>query len=255
VARLLAALRWCCLAAWPWPPYPRFWRVRCDSVVRLRDLRPTRGECWEHPAWQPGQALIAAGGGADCRSAKNAAAPHGSIARRARGGAAAPLPRGGLTSGDAAVQTARGYAGGVRRVPRRSPTAPTTVGPGPDRQGCGACQRSSTRRRRVSTPSRTPRHGHRERSGTRPAASPSAPCQAPNGPTASTALRRGAGHSGLDRAASRPCGTAGTRASRRPARPGETSHRPACQARPSAYGGSRRRCPSAPSWPAVASRP
>jgi hypothetical protein len=21
VARLLAALRWCCLAAWPWPPY------------------------------------------------------------------------------------------------------------------------------------------------------------------------------------------------------------------------------------------
>ena len=63
---------------------PRFWRVRCDSVVRLRDLRPTRGECWEYPAWQPGQALIAAEGGADRRSAKNAAAPHGSIAQRFR---------------------------------------------------------------------------------------------------------------------------------------------------------------------------
>jgi len=72
-------------------------------------------------------------------------------------GLAAPLPRGGMTSSDPASGRCGGYAGGRRRVQRRVPrrvqrrglTASATVAPGSDRQGCGACQRSSTRRRRV----------------------------------------------------------------------------------------------------------
>ena len=51
-----------------------------------------------HPAWPPGGLEIAAGGGADRRSAKNAAAPHGSIARSAPSGVAAPLPRGAINA-------------------------------------------------------------------------------------------------------------------------------------------------------------
>jgi hypothetical protein len=49
-----------------------------------------------HCEWQPRRAEMAAGGGADRKSAKNAAGPHGSIARSAPCGAAAPLPRRGL---------------------------------------------------------------------------------------------------------------------------------------------------------------
>jgi hypothetical protein len=49
-----------------------------------------------HPAWQPGQAEMAAAGGADRSSAKNAATPiNQSREAHAPLGAAAPLPRGG----------------------------------------------------------------------------------------------------------------------------------------------------------------
>jgi hypothetical protein len=104
-----------------------------------------------HRQWQPGQALIAAEGGADRRSAKNADAPHGSIARSAPCGAAAPLPRGGpvgrglcgrlaprgATPAGTRRQPARGYASGARRDHRR--VLPSTADPSRDRQGCEAC--------------------------------------------------------------------------------------------------------------------
>jgi hypothetical protein len=78
------------------------------SIPPLHGTRPRRepascfrtriGE-WEresantHPEWSPGQAEIAAAGGADRRSAKNTAAPmHQS---REAHGLAPPLPRGG----------------------------------------------------------------------------------------------------------------------------------------------------------------
>jgi hypothetical protein len=81
------------------------------------DLRPARRTCGlvmpYHRGWPPGQVGIAAAGGADRRSAKNAAVPHGSIARSAPCGAAAPLPRGGMTSGDPASgrRGVRGWPG------------------------------------------------------------------------------------------------------------------------------------------------
>ena len=97
-----------------------------------------------------------------------------SIARSAPSGAAAPLPRGGLvgrgfcgrlaprggmTSGDPASRRGRGtrVAGvgssvGFRVGSSVGLRASATVAPGRVRQGCGACQRSSTRRRRVPSP-------------------------------------------------------------------------------------------------------
>ncbi len=50
---------------------------------------------WHHREWQPGQAWTAAAGGADRRSAKNAAAPLNQSREAHPLGAAAPLPRGG----------------------------------------------------------------------------------------------------------------------------------------------------------------
>ena len=75
-------------------------------------------------------------------------------------GAAAPLPRGGIPSENSAPNRRGGYTGGRRRVQRRVPRRLQRrgrgpgVGPGEPRrpvrgQGCGACQRSSTRRRLV----------------------------------------------------------------------------------------------------------
>jgi hypothetical protein len=58
----------------------RSWRSQCRGIPH------------HHPVWPLGRAEIAAAGGADRRSAKNAAVPHGSIARSAPCGAAAPLP-------------------------------------------------------------------------------------------------------------------------------------------------------------------
>jgi hypothetical protein len=56
-------------------------------------------EVTEHPKWQPGQAEIAAEGGAGRRSAKGAAAPVQSIARSSlRRGRSTP-PRGGHAVG------------------------------------------------------------------------------------------------------------------------------------------------------------
>jgi hypothetical protein len=51
-----------------------------------------------HPAWQPGQAEIAAEGGADRRSAKIADGPMNQSREAHPLGAAAPLPRGGPVS-------------------------------------------------------------------------------------------------------------------------------------------------------------
>jgi hypothetical protein len=79
-------------AAWL-PPEPDFRSTRHWRRQPTRTA-PPRG-CQHHAQWQPSQTLIAATGGADRRSAKNAAAPHGSIARSAPLGPAAPLPRGG----------------------------------------------------------------------------------------------------------------------------------------------------------------
>jgi len=149
-------------------------------VGLAQQARQHRGASRYYREWQPGQDLIAAGGGAGRRSAEIAAGPDGSIARSAPLGAAAPLPRGGLVgrgfcgrlaprggtaSGDAAAQTLRGTqvacvgpsVGFGVGSSVGSPTASATVGQGRDRQGCGACQRSSTRRRRVPHPRAAPR--------------------------------------------------------------------------------------------------
>jgi hypothetical protein len=80
----------------PWPgnepegrnPAPIPWPADRPIVLRPRVMR-------YHPAWQPGQAEIAAAGGADRRSAKNAAAPMDQSREAHPCGAAAPLPRGG----------------------------------------------------------------------------------------------------------------------------------------------------------------
>jgi hypothetical protein len=53
-----------------------------------------------HSAWQQGQAEIAAGGGADRRSAKNTDRPHESIARSAPLGLADPLPPRGQSAAE-----------------------------------------------------------------------------------------------------------------------------------------------------------
>jgi hypothetical protein len=84
------------------------------SVVRLRDVRPTRGECWEHPAWQPDQAWIAAVGGADRRAAKNAAAPLNQSREAHQPARLLHSPEGGMTSGNPRsgrrrVRTPRAY--------------------------------------------------------------------------------------------------------------------------------------------------
>jgi hypothetical protein len=71
-----------------------------DSACHQPTPSRTASGCRQHIQWQPGQAETAAEGGAGRRSAKNAAAPYGSIARSAPCDAAAPLPpRGGLVVG------------------------------------------------------------------------------------------------------------------------------------------------------------
>jgi hypothetical protein len=104
-------------------------------------------------------AEIAAEGGADRRSAKNADAPMNQSREAHHSARPHHSPRGGLTSSDPASRQRGGtrVAGVWTRV---GTSVPTSVGSralamavlGWDRQGCGACQRSSTRRRRVPLP-------------------------------------------------------------------------------------------------------
>jgi hypothetical protein len=49
----------------------------------------------------------------------------------------------------------------ARSAPSKGPSALTTAEPGPTGRGCGACQPSSTRRRRVHTPTTASRRGLR----------------------------------------------------------------------------------------------
>ena len=65
---------------------------RADTAAPTRALYRKQFRPSHHYKEQPGQAEIAAAGGADRRFAKIAAASHGSIARSAPLGAAAPLP-------------------------------------------------------------------------------------------------------------------------------------------------------------------
>jgi hypothetical protein len=100
------------------------------------------------------------------------------------------------------------------------------VGPGaPHRpvggQGCGACQRSSTRRRRVPPPATA---------GGRPARCPGRPSST-NDCTAGPARWRGAGHSRLTAGHRCPGCTTGARAIPVASTPGETSHAGNCQER------------------------
>ena len=140
---------------------------------------------------------------------------------------------GGPASGDAAVQPARGYAGRVRRVrrrvPRRGPTTVATVGPGRDRQGCGACQRSSTRRRRVLILGSHGRRRHRARPATRQAGGPSVPRQARMGAPLRRRHCQDAGHSRLTGRHRCPGCTAWAGRASWPAGRGETSHGLWCQ--------------------------
>jgi len=90
-----------------------------------------------HPAWQPGQAELAAAGGAGRRSAQRRGRADGSIARSAPLGAAAPFPRGGPVGRGVCGRLAPrgalpavihrpagvGYAGRMRRVQRRGSPA------------------------------------------------------------------------------------------------------------------------------------
>jgi hypothetical protein len=61
-----------------------------------------------HPKWQPGQAEIAAAGGAGRRPARRRGRAVEPIARSAPYGAAAPLPRGAATRADTAMMGGRG---------------------------------------------------------------------------------------------------------------------------------------------------
>jgi hypothetical protein len=68
----------------------------------------SRIEPWHHLAWPPGQARIAAEGGADRRSAEERGRADGSIARSAPCGVAAPFPRRAATRADTATMGGRG---------------------------------------------------------------------------------------------------------------------------------------------------
>ena len=103
-----------------------------DGRTRLTAVSTDRQEnvtSRDHPAWQSGQAEIAAAGGADRRSAKNADGPLNQSREAHHAALAAPLPRGGpvgrgfcgrlaprggMTWTDALTSRVRGT-----RVPRR----------------------------------------------------------------------------------------------------------------------------------------
>ena len=63
---------------------------------------------WHYPAWRPGQAHIAAAGGADRRSAKNADAPMDQSREAHRSARPHHSPRGDMTSTDDSTIEARG---------------------------------------------------------------------------------------------------------------------------------------------------
>jgi hypothetical protein len=113
-------------------------------------------------------------------------------------------------------RAARWYAGGRRRVQRRDPRRVQRrvdglghSGTGRDRQGCGACQRSSTRRRRVP-PRHRPWPAWSRAGGQGRMAAPSEP-----------ARRRGAGHSSLTAGQLAPPAPRGVGRARWPAGRGE----------------------------------
>jgi hypothetical protein len=117
----------------------------------LRPVGHHHGVIRYHRAWQSGQAEIATAGGAGRRSAKNARLLHGSIARSAPLGAAAPLPRGGQSAAvlrpsgptrghdlDRYRHTGRvGNAGGRRRHSRTTSVGVNGLGHGGSRAGTG----------------------------------------------------------------------------------------------------------------------
>jgi hypothetical protein len=155
-----------------------------------------------------GRLAIAAGGGADRRSAKNADGPMNQTREAHPLRPSAPLRASELH------QYPRLPTPGVRTPARRERRGGRGLRAGPGKaaarwagQGCGACQRSSTRRRRVHHPAT----GRGRRAG-----QPGGPSSA-NGCAAGPAPPRGAGHSRL---------TAGHRAMPAPPRPRRASQQP-----------------------------